>query len=125
MEFRVLGPLEILEGGRSVALGGARQRALLAILLTRANEVISTDRLIDELWGGQPPASAMNTIQYYVSQLRKLLGAVRIETRPPGYVILVKPEELDLARFEELVERGDADALHEALSLWRGPPLAD
>jgi DNA-binding SARP family transcriptional activator/nucleotide-binding universal stress UspA family protein len=125
VEFRVLGPLEVLEDGRSLPLGGARQRALLAILLTHANEVVSTDRLIDQLWGGRPPNAALNTIQQYVSQLRKLLGAERIETRPPGYAIRLAPDELDLERFERLVEQGDAEALYEALSLWRGPPLAD
>jgi DNA-binding SARP family transcriptional activator len=125
VEFRVLGPLEVTEGRRSLALGGPRQRALLAILLTRANEVVSTDRLVDELWGDRPPRTAANTIQYFVSQLRKLLGADRIATRPPGYFIRVEPGELDLDRFEQLAERGDAEALHEALSLWRGPPLAD
>jgi DNA-binding SARP family transcriptional activator len=111
VEFRVLGPLEVVEGGRSLPLGGVRQRALLAILLTRANQVVSTDRLIDELWGGQPPNAALNTIQYYVSQLRKQLGADRIETRSPGYMIRLEPDELDLERFERLVERGDGEAL--------------
>ncbi len=125
MEFRILGPLEVTDGGESLRLGGARQRAMLALLLTRPNEVVSTDRLIDELWGGEPPRSALNTIQYYVSQLRKLLGAERIVTRPPGYAIRIERGELDLERFELLVERGSAEELHEALALWRGPPLAD
>jgi DNA-binding SARP family transcriptional activator len=125
VEFGILGPLEVIEDGRSIALGGARQRALLAILLTRANEVVSADRLIDGLWGDRPPRTAANTIQYFVSQLRKLLGADRIATRPPGYLIRVERGELDLDRFERLVERTDAEALHEALALWRGPPLAD
>ena len=125
MEFRILGPLEVIEDGRSIALGGARQRALLAILLTHANGVVSVDRLTDGLWGDRPPRTATNTIQYFVSQLRKLLGADRIATRPPGYLIRVERGELDLDRFERLVERTDAEALHEALALWRGPPLAD
>ena len=125
MEFRVLGPLEVVVGGQPVALGGARQRALLAILLTRANEVVSTDRLIDELWGEQPPRAAVNTVQYYVSQLRKALGSDRIVTRPPGYRIRVEPGELDLEHFEALVEAGGAGELREALRLWRGQPLAD
>ena len=125
MEFRILGPLEVVAAGKPVALGGARQRALLALLLTRPNEVVSTDRLIDELWGPAPPRAALNTVQYYVSQLRKLLGAERIETRPPGYAIRIAPGELDLERFELLLERGDAEALSEALALWRGPALAD
>ena len=125
MEFRVLGPLEVVEEGQPVALGGARQRALLAILLTRANEVVSTDRLIDELWGEQPPKAAGNTVQYYVSQLRKALGSDRIVTRPPGYLIRVAPGEIDLERFEALVESGGAGELREALRLWRGQALAD
>jgi DNA-binding SARP family transcriptional activator len=125
MEFRILGPLEVIEGGQSLPLGGARQRALLALLLTRPNEVVSTDRLIDELWGTEPPRTALNTVQYYVSQLRKLLGAGRIMTRPPGYAIRTERGELDLQRFELLLERGDAEALAEALSLWRGAALAD
>jgi DNA-binding SARP family transcriptional activator len=125
MEFRILGPLEVADRGDSLDLGGARQRAVLALLLTRPNEVVSTDRLIDELWGREPPRTALNTVQYYVSQLRKLLGAQRIVTRPPGYAIHVEPGELDLERFERLLEQGDAQALHEALALWRGRALAD
>ena len=125
MEFRILGPLEVIDGGRSLSLGGTRQRAMLALLLTRPNEVVSTDRLIDELWGAQPPKTALNTIQYYVSQLRKAFGADRIVTRPPGYRIEVRPGELDLQRFESLVQGDDAEALREGLALWRGPALAD
>jgi DNA-binding SARP family transcriptional activator len=125
MEFRILGPLEVIEGDRSLALGGARQRALLALLLTRPNEVVSTDHLVDELWGAHPPMQAMNTIQQYVSKLRKTLGPDRIVTRPPGYLIRVGPEELDLERFERLVTEGGADSLEEALALWRGPAFAD
>jgi DNA-binding SARP family transcriptional activator len=125
MEFRILGPLEVVDEGASIRLGGARQRAVLALLLTRPNQVVSTDRLIDDLWGAEQPKTAANTVQYYVSQLRKLLGADRIATRPPGYAIRVESGELDLERFETLAERDDADALREALALWRGPPLAD
>src|SRR6478672_1290471 len=125
MEFRILGPLEAVDGDRTLALGGGRQRALLSLLLTRANEVVSTDRLIDELWGARPPKQALNTIQYYVSQLRKTFGADRIVTRPPGYLIRLEEEELDLARFERLAAQQDVKSLHEALSLWRGPALAD
>jgi DNA-binding SARP family transcriptional activator/nucleotide-binding universal stress UspA family protein len=115
----------VVDGGRSLPLGGARQRGVLALLLTRPNRVVSTDRLVDELWGAQPPKAALNTIQYCVSQLRKLLGADRIVTRPPGYLILVNPGELDLDRFELLLEQDHAGALREALALWRGPALAD
>jgi DNA-binding SARP family transcriptional activator len=125
MEFRILGPLEVVDDGTWLPLGGARQRAVLALLLTRPNEVVSTDRLIDDLWGSEPPRTAANTLQYYVSQLRKLIGADRIITRPPGYSMRVERDELDLERFESLLRRGDVEALYEALELWRGPALAD
>jgi DNA-binding SARP family transcriptional activator len=133
VEFRILGPLEVVEAGRPLTLGGPRQRALLAILLTRANEVVSSDRLVDELWGTRPPRTATNALQYHVSQLRKTLGpGDAIVTREPGYLIRVGPHELDLLRFEQLVEearRAPADhasrLLHDALGLWRGPALAD
>jgi DNA-binding SARP family transcriptional activator len=115
----------VVDGGAPLRLGGTRQRALLALLLTRPNEVVSSDRLIDELWGAQPPATAANTVQYYVSQLRKALGTDRIETKAPGYALRIETGELDLERFEQLVRRGDADGLREALSVWRGRPLAD
>lgn len=137
MDYRILGPLEAWTGERQLPLGGPRQRALLAILLLRANEAVSTDRLIDELWGERPPATAANTVQVYVSQLRKTLEARdAIETRAPGYAVRVRPGELDLHRFEELAGRGRralaggrageaAEALRAALELWRGPALAD
>lgn len=129
----MLGPLEVVEDGRQLALGGARQRALLVLLLTRANEVVSTDRLIDELWGESTPAKAVNALQYHVSQLRKLLGgAGAIVTKEPGYLIRVESDELDLLHFERLVEEGQrsppeaaARLLRDALALWRGPALAD
>ena len=125
MEFRILGPVEVVDGESSLPLGGARQRAVLALLLTRPNEVVSADRLVDDLWGSSPPRTAANTVQYYISQLRKLLGADRIVTRPPGYAIRVERDELDLERFQDLVGRGDGEALRDALALWRGRPLAD
>jgi DNA-binding SARP family transcriptional activator len=125
MDFRILGPLEVVDGDDVLPLGGGRQRALLALLLTRPNEVVSTDRLVDQLWGAQPPKTALNTVQYYVSRLRKLLGSDRIVTRPPGYFIRVEAEELDLERFERLAAEDSAQALHQALELWRGPALAD
>jgi DNA-binding SARP family transcriptional activator len=123
----------VLEQGRAVALGGPRQRTLLALLLTRANEIISRDRLIDVLWNEDPPRTASNALQYHVSQLRKALGdAAPIVTREPGYLIEVRPDELDLFRFERLVAGAEgipptdaARLLREALTLWRGPPLAD
>src|SRR5436190_19534238 len=88
VEFRNLGPLEVVEQGRALPLGGARQRTLLALLLTRANEVVSADRLIDELWRAEPPRTAANALQYHVSRLRKALAPSQaIVTREPGYVI--------------------------------------
>jgi DNA-binding SARP family transcriptional activator len=132
MEFRVLGPLEVVEEGQPLPLGGTQQRALLACLLLRANHLVSTDRLIEELWPDGAPRTAAKTIQVYVWKLRKELGQGRLVTQPPGYVLRVDSSELDLARFEELLEaarRVDpdraAERLREALSLWRGPALAD
>jgi DNA-binding SARP family transcriptional activator/DNA-binding beta-propeller fold protein YncE len=139
-EFRVLGPLEVIVGGRDVALGGAKQRALFALLLLRANEPVSTDALIDHLWAGTPPASAAKVLQNHVLRLRRLLGdhaagAERLVTRAPGYLLRVAPEELDAHRFAALVDaaRGEREAdpataaarLREALGLWRGPALCD
>jgi DNA-binding SARP family transcriptional activator len=133
VEFRILGPLEVVEGRQVLTLGGPRQRGLLALLLTKANEVVSVDTLIDALWGARPPRAATNTLQYHVSQLRKLLGTGEtIITREPGYLIRVEPDELDLFRFERLVAEAEqaspdkaARLLRDALALWRGPPLAD
>ena len=132
LDFRLLGPLEAVEDDRPLALGGAKQRALLAVLLLHANQAVSSDRLIDELWGESPPATAGKIVQVYVSRLRKQLGYARLLTRPPGYLLRVDPAELDLARFERLVaEAREEDAaaagakLRAALELWRGPPLAD
>jgi YVTN family beta-propeller protein len=136
MKFRILGPLEAEEDGRLLALGGSKQRALLGLLLLRANEVVPRDRLIDGLWGERAPDTAATALQGYVSALRKTLGADRIVTRAPGYLLRVEPDALDLTRFERFVREGraalasgDAEAasatLSEALSLWRGSPLAD
>jgi DNA-binding SARP family transcriptional activator len=132
MDFRLLGPLEVSDNERSLALGGVRQRSLLAVLLLQANELVSTDRLIDQLWGPVPPATALKGIQVYVSRLRKTLGEGRLATGAPGYALRVEPEELDLARFEQLAAEarrtspeGAARKLRKALSLWRGPALAD
>src|SRR6476646_4618701 len=106
MDFRILGPLEVIGNGRTLTLGGASQRALLALLLLHANEVVSSDRLMDELWASEPPASGVTALQVRMSQLRKALGAEaeRIETRPPGYRLQIGPGELDLTRFSRLVE---------------------
>jgi DNA-binding SARP family transcriptional activator len=132
MEFRVLGPLEVAEADRLLALGAPKQRSLLALLLVHANEVVSIERLVDELWGETPPATVAKSVQVYVSRLRKELGDGRLVRRAPGYVLRVEPSELDLARFEQLLaDAGAADPatagrkLREALALWRGPPLAD
>jgi DNA-binding SARP family transcriptional activator/tetratricopeptide (TPR) repeat protein len=108
--------------GLALDLGGQKQRALLALLLLEANRVVSSDRLIDALWDEQPTPTAQKALQVYVSQLRKLLGKERLQTKPPGYVLRVEPDELDLARFRRLQAEG---RLQEALALWRGPPLAE
>ncbi|MDP9345281.1 MAG: AAA family ATPase, partial [Actinomycetota bacterium] len=132
MEFRLLGPLEVAERDRPLALGGGKQRALLAVLLLHANDVVSTERLIDEVWGASPPATVAKSIQVYVSRLRKQLGDGRLLTRAPGYVLRVEASEMDVARVERLLAEAAgaepeaaARRLREALALWRGPPLAD
>jgi DNA-binding SARP family transcriptional activator len=132
MEFRILGPLEVVEQGRSIPLGGMRQRALLTVFLLRANTVVAADRLLEEVWGDDPPASGLRSVQVYVSQLRKLLGDGAIETRSPGYMLVADDGELDLRCFEALLAEaraldavGAAAKLREALALWRGPPLAE
>src|ERR671937_319806 len=122
MEFRILGPLEAVVNGEPLDLGGPKQRVLLAMLLLRANRVVPRDRLIDALWEDDPPETARKALQVHVSQLRKLVGADRVRTRPPGYLLEVEDDELDLARFESLRAAG---RLRDALALWRGPPLAD
>jgi predicted ATPase/DNA-binding SARP family transcriptional activator len=133
MQFRILGPFEVYDGDRLVSLAGA-QRSLLALLLLSANEVVSADRLIDELWGEEAPHSGRTALQVRVSQLRKALGDAggRIATRAPGYLLRVDRDELDLYRFERLVSEAEgaepaetAAKLSEALDLWRGPPLVD
>lgn len=128
-EFRLLGPLEAVVDGTPVQLAAAKPRALLALLLLSRNRVVSTERLIDELWGDDPPAQATKTLQVYVSQLRKALGTERLLTRPPGYLLRVDQGELDLDHFEQLImqARGQGpaearDMLAKALALWRGAP---
>jgi DNA-binding SARP family transcriptional activator len=135
LEFRILGPLEALDGNRAVSLGGPKQRAVLAILLLNANRTVSVDRLIDDLWGEHPPDTATHSVEVYVSQLRKALGdREAIVTQRPGYRLVLEPGRLDLHRFEDRVAAGraaltsgeaaSAEArLSEALYLWRGPPL--
>ncbi len=143
MEFRILGPLEVLDNdGCPVEIGGQKQRALLAVLLLRANEVVSLDTLIEELWGETPPSTAAKTLQAHVSRLRRALGdeatpgSGLLETRGHGYVLRVEPGQLDAETFRSKLEEarsvlagGDpetaAEALRQALALWRGPALAD
>lgn len=130
VEFRVLGPLEVIEGGRTVEIAAAKERAVLAILLAAANRVVPVDRLIAELWGEDPPRSAHKTLQTYVSHLRRVLGD-RLATRPPGYLLLVAEGELDSTEFERIVGegrlallRGDgpiaAELLGTGLARWHG-----
>ena len=136
MEITVLGPLEVRLDGRVVALGGPKPRALLAMLALHGNEVVSRDRLIDALWGDRPPRSVDQSLDTYVSRLRRALGKERLLRRSGGYVLSVGSNELDLYRFEALVQEarrasvaGDvrqaARLLREAQALWSGPALAD
>jgi len=133
MEFRILGPLEAVEGGRAVALPRRKHRALLTALLLHAGEPVSSDRLIEDLWGESPPRTARDALQNYVSLLRKVLGDGVLVTRDAGYLLDVSPDAIDAARFERLVAEARsvagaeprAEKLREALGLWRGPPLAD
>ena len=145
MEFGILGPLEVFDEGRRVEIGGHKQRALLASLLLHANEVVSLDRLIDELWGETPPPTAAKTLQAQVSRLRRALnGDVDpathmlgpLETRGHGYLLKVEPGQIDADRFQGMLEEARrtraegkpeeaAEELRRALALWRGPALAD
>jgi predicted ATPase/DNA-binding SARP family transcriptional activator len=136
MEFRVLGSLEVLDGERTLALGTAKQRALLAILLLHANRVVPRDRLIDDLWPEAPPETAVASLHVYVSRLRKVLPPNRLVRRSPGYELRIDADELDAERFERLVAdarisiaAGDAErgsrVFADALALWRGPALGD
>jgi YVTN family beta-propeller protein len=136
LAFRILGPFEVVDQERPVRLGGPKQRALLAIVLLRRGEAVPSDRLIDQLWGERPPATAAKTLQGYVSHLRKALGNEVLLTRGGGYLLAASPGQVDAERFEALVADGrralaDGDAerarelLDAALGLWRGEPLAD
>jgi DNA-binding SARP family transcriptional activator len=136
VEFRILGPLEVVDDGRALRLGSRKQRALLALFVLHAGKVVSRDRLIDDLWHGDPPAAADTTLRSHISRLRSVLGASRLLSRPPGYTLVLAPEELDAARCEHLLAearsvlaRGNAaeaaERLRSALGLWRGSVLAD
>jgi class 3 adenylate cyclase len=132
VEVRLLGPLEVGVEGRPVELRRQKQRALLALLALRAGEVVSTDRLVDELWGEAPPKAAVGSLQNLVSELRKTLGAGALITRAPGYLLDVERDAVDAHLFERLAReardatpRERAALLRDALKLWRGPALAD
>src|SRR2546423_10354194 len=134
VNFHVLGPVQILDGQAPVAVDGAKARALLACLLIHANTVVSTDRLVEYLWGDRPPRSCLETLYAYVSRLRRLLGPGILATRPPGYQLTVEAERLDATYFEVLLGRGRVAvrngrprqavaAFRKSLALWRGPAL--
>lgn len=134
MEFRILGRLEVIEHGQQLALGGAKQRALMAVLLLRPGTAASVDLLVEQLWGECPPPTAAKTVQVYVSRLRKVLGDGLVETRGRGYALAVDPAQIDAGRFAALasagraaLDAGDAkgaiELLGAALELWRGSPL--
>jgi len=132
VEFEILGPLHVRDGERDVEIGGVRQRTVLALLILRANEVVRTERLIDEVWGESPPRNAAAALHSHVSRLRKALGPDVLARREWGYVLRTPHETIDLHRFELLLAEAEpkpaserARTLREALSLWRGPALAD
>ncbi len=136
LEFRLLGPLEARLDDQAISLGGARQRALVALLLLRANEVVSRDRLVEDLWRDHAPETASNALAALVTRLRRVLPADVLVTKPGGYSIEIEPDSIDAQRFERLVDDGRralaagtygeaSDRLRDALSLWRGSPLAD
>src|SRR5262245_29209030 len=138
MDIRILGPLVVLDldGARTVELGGLRKRSTLAILVLNLNRVVSSDRLVMELWGERPPPTALQTVRVHVSQIRRALGHSSVRTVASGYVLELDPQHVDACRFERLVDEGraalsvgsnaaGAALLREALALWRGPALAD
>ena len=132
LEFRILGPLEVWDGEKTLDPGGQRQRAVLAVLAMHVGEVVPSERLITYLWGESPPPTAATSLQNAVSQLRKALGADVVETRAPGYALNADRDAVDARRFERLVNEARSAAaerraalMREALQLWRGPPLSD
>jgi DNA-binding SARP family transcriptional activator len=140
MDFRILGPLEVVDGDRALSLSGRKQRALLALLLTYANETVSTDRIADELWAERQPASAAESVRVHIFRLRKALaagaGQELLVTRQHGYELQLEPDQLDSRRFERLLAAGRSElaadrpesavaTLEQALSLWRGAPFSD
>ena len=136
MQVGILGPFQLEDGGRRITVGGARQRAVLADLVLHANEVVPSERIVVDLWGEDSSLSAANALQAAISRLRRVLPPGRLITAAPGYALRIFPVELDVKRFEQLISEG-RDALgggapaaaarmfDQALSLWRGPPLAD
>jgi DNA-binding winged helix-turn-helix (wHTH) protein len=133
--FRLLGPLEVLRGGEPLRLGGERQRGLLALLLLHANELVTTEHLVEQLFGTDAPESSVRAVRVAVSRLRRLLDDETLVTRPGGYLVYADPSQLDVAEFEALVMEGrsalrDGDptaaaaSFRPALGLFRGPPLA-
>src|SRR5260370_5313669 len=136
MQVRILGTFQLEDGGRRITIGGARQRAVLADLLLHANEVVPSEQLLVDLWSEDTPPSAANALQAAISRLRRVLPPGRLVTTAPGYALRIFPAELDAKQFEQVISEG-RDALHagapaeaarmfdQALSLWRGPPLAD
>src|SRR5215831_14264962 len=138
MEFRILGPLEVVEDGNPVPLGTLKERHVLGVLLLHANEFVSRERLIDDLWGEAPPPTARQAVNVYLSKLRKTLsrdGADPIATASGGYRLNVEPDAVDASRVQLLVAgareqvalgepESAADQFREALALWRGPTLA-
>jgi DNA-binding SARP family transcriptional activator len=136
MQVRILGPLQLEEGGRRITVGGLRQRAVLASLVLHANEVVPSEQLLVDLWGEDAPLSAANALQAAISRVRRALPPGRLITKAPGYLLRIFPEELDVSQFEQLVFEGRealaagaaaqaAGTLSQALSLWQGPALAD
>ena len=132
VEYGLLGPFEARGPGGLLRLGAPKSRALLALLALNANRVVARERLIDSLWGEEPPGTAVKAIQVYVSQLRKVLPAGRLQSHSRGYLLRAEPALVDVMRFEQLVEEAHDAApalssalLASALQLWRGPPLAE
>lgn len=142
MEYRILGPLEVWDAGRRLDIDAPKQRAILAVLILHANEVVSTDRLLDLVWGDEPPSGGVRTLRFHISRLRDALQPGRaqgvegvVATRAPGYVLLVDPDQLDASRFERMADEARMllvkdpsralDVIDDALELWRGSPLSD
>src|SRR3954469_12725330 len=136
MNFRILGPLDGCDGDREVQLRGGKERALLALLLVNANRTLALDRIVDELWAEDVPETAPKMVQIYLSHLRKTLAPDLLPPRPPGNALVIEPGQLDLHRFEQLVDEARAaldggqaeeaaSSFRQALGLWRGPALEE